>query len=115
MHFSYLKRFIFGRSWRACLFLIAVFYPLGAAFYCTIVVLSDAKRTLFFNNEDYSNPATRLWFLPATKKYYGCMYLGFNDGWAQGGLNQYGLAFDWVAGARILVLNPLWLIEKSNT
>jgi hypothetical protein len=73
--------------------------PVGAAFSCTIFVLSDAKRTMFFNNEDYSNPATRIWFLPATKKYYGCAYLGFNDGWAQGGVNQHGLAFDWVAGA----------------
>lgn len=68
-----------------------------AASACTIFVLSDAKRTLFFNNEDYSNPATRIWFLPATKKYYGCAYLGFNDDWAQGGVNQHGLAFDWVA------------------
>jgi hypothetical protein len=61
--------------------------------------MSDTNRTLFFNNEDYFNPATRIWFLPATKTYYGCAYLGFNDDWAQGGVNQYGLAFDWVAGA----------------
>jgi hypothetical protein len=53
---------------------------------------------MFFNNEDYSNPATRIWFQPSTSKYYGCAYLGFNDGWAQGGVNEYGLAFDWVAG-----------------
>jgi hypothetical protein len=74
-------------------------YPVGAAFGCTIFVLTDAKRTMFFNNEDYSNPATRIWFQPATRAYFGCAYLGFNDGWAQGGVNEYGLAFDWVADA----------------
>jgi hypothetical protein len=84
----------FGRVWLLALALIG---PVQAALACTIFVLADTKRTLFFNNEDYSNPATRIWFLPATKDDYGCAYLGFNDDWAQGGVNEYGLAFDWVA------------------
>jgi hypothetical protein len=90
---------IADRFWRVWVLILAVACPVQAAFSCTIFVLSDTKRTLFFNNEDYSNPATRIWFQPATKTYYGCAYLGFNDDWAQGGVNQYGLAFDWVAGA----------------
>jgi hypothetical protein len=65
---------------------------------CTIFVLTDANRTLFFNNEDYSNPATRIWFVPGSKEYYGVAYLGFDNDWAQGGVNTAGLAFDWVAG-----------------
>ncbi len=65
---------------------------------CTIFVLTDSDRTLFFNNEDYSNPATRIWFLPGNMNYYGCAYVGFDDSWAQGGVNTQGLAFDWVAG-----------------
>jgi hypothetical protein len=65
---------------------------------CTIFVLVDAERALFFNNEDFSNPRTRIWFVPAGKDFLGCAYLGFDDGWAQGGLNSEGLAFDWVAG-----------------
>ncbi len=65
---------------------------------CTIFVLTDAERTLFFNNEDYSNPATRIWFLPGSKGYYGIAYVGFDNDWAQGGVNTAGLAFDWVAG-----------------
>ncbi len=71
--------------------------PPGRA--CTIFVLTDADRTLFFNNEDWSNPAARLWFVPAGPGYLGCAYVGFDDGWAQGGVNTAGLAFDWVAGA----------------
>ncbi len=65
---------------------------------CTIFVLTDGQRTLFFNNEDYSNPVTRLWFAPAGKDHLGCAYVGFDNGWAQGGVNTAGLAFDWVAG-----------------
>ncbi len=73
-------------------------YVSARAYACTIFVLTDADRTLFCNNEDWSNPKTRVWFVPADDKHYGCMYVGFDDGWAQGGLNTKGLAFDWVAG-----------------
>jgi hypothetical protein len=41
---------------------------------------------------------TRIWFVPAGDGHYGCAYVGFDDGRAQGGLNTKGLAFDWVAG-----------------
>jgi hypothetical protein len=87
------------RFWRVWVLVLALICPVQAAVACTIFVLADTKHTLFFNNEDYSNPATRIWFQPATTTYYGCAYLGFNDDWAQGGVNAYGLAFDWVAGA----------------
>lgn len=65
---------------------------------CTIFILTDSKKTLFFNNEDFSNPVTRIWFLPGGKEYYGVAYVGFDNDWAQGGLNTAGLAFDWVVG-----------------
>lgn len=65
---------------------------------CTIFVLTDGERVLFFNNEDWFNPVTRLWFVPAGKDHLGCAYVGFDNGWAQGGVNTAGLAFDWVSG-----------------
>ena len=65
---------------------------------CTIFVLTDTNRALFCNNEDWSNPKARIWFVPAGTKHYGCVYVGFDDGFAQGGLNRKGLASDWVAG-----------------
>jgi hypothetical protein len=79
-----------------------------SSFACTIFVLTDSNRTLFFNNEDASNPSTRIWFRPATKGSYGIAYLGFDNYWAQGGLNTKGLAFDWVAGA-----NSSWKPDLS--
>jgi hypothetical protein len=68
------------------------------AYSCTIFVLTNGQRVLFCNNEDWSNPKTRIWFITAGNGHYGCAYVGFDDGWAQGGMNTKGLAFDWVAG-----------------
>ncbi len=82
-------------------FLATVLALLAAAFparACTIFVLTDGARTLFFNNEDWFSPATRLWFVPAGPDHLGCAYVGFDNGWAQGGVNTAGLAFDWVSG-----------------
>jgi hypothetical protein len=65
---------------------------------CTIFVLTDGERTFFCNNEDWKDPNTRIWFIPAGDGYFGAAYVGFDNGWAQGGLNTEGLAYDWVAG-----------------
>src|SRR5215469_9380419 len=65
---------------------------------CTIFVLTDTNSALFCNNEDWSDPKTRIWFVPGMGKHYGGVYVGFDNGYAQGGLNSEGLAFDWVAG-----------------
>ncbi|HTG45773.1 MAG TPA: hypothetical protein VK633_14725, partial [Verrucomicrobiae bacterium] len=55
---------------------VAVICLSVAARACTIFVLTDGTRSLFCNNEDYSNAKTRLWFIPAGQGYYGCAYLG---------------------------------------
>jgi hypothetical protein len=36
--------------------------------------------------------------MPAGDGYYGGVYVGFDDGYAQGGFNTEGLAYDWVMG-----------------
>ena len=65
---------------------------------CTVFVMTDGRQVLFCNNEDFSNPNTRIWFLPGAEGRHGCVYVGFDDGWGQGGCNTQGLAFGWVAG-----------------
>lgn len=77
----------------ACLILASV--PAGA---CTIFVLAEGHQVLFCNNEDWKDPHTRIWFVPGGKSRHGCAYVGFRNQWAQGGLNNKGLAFDWTAG-----------------
>jgi hypothetical protein len=65
---------------------------------CTIFVLTDTNRVLFCNNEDWFSTKTKIWFVPAEARRYGCVYVGFDDGPAQGGMNTEGLASDWVSG-----------------
>lgn len=65
---------------------------------CTIFVLTDTNQVLFCNNEDWSNSKTRIWFVSGEARRYGCVYVGFDDGFPQGGMNTEGLASDWVAG-----------------
>ncbi|MBX3747036.1 MAG: hypothetical protein KF833_17140 [Verrucomicrobiae bacterium] len=65
---------------------------------CTIFMLTDGDQVLFCNNEDWSDPQTRIWFIPGEDGRHGCAFVGFGNGWGQGGVNAAGLAFDWVAG-----------------
>jgi hypothetical protein len=64
---------------------------------CTIFVLVDDEHTLFFNNENTSSSNTHIWFIPEGEDHYGAVYVGLDDGGAQGGMNTAGLAIDWVA------------------
>jgi hypothetical protein len=88
-----MKRFIHFVCLLACVLFTAARVPA-----CTIFVLTDTNHALFCNNEDWSDPKTRIWFLPAGEGYHGAVYVGFANGYAQGGMNTEGLAFDWVAG-----------------
>ena len=46
---------------------------------CTIFVLADSNHAFFFNNEDWSNPVTRIWFAPAGTNYFAAVYVGFDN------------------------------------
>jgi len=39
------------------------------------VTLVDIHQALFCNNEDWSDPKTRIWFLPAGEGYFGAVYV----------------------------------------
>ena len=64
---------------------------------CTIFTASFGNTALYGNNEDYNNPRTYLWVRPAGKDTYGGVFLGFDDLFPQGGINEKGLAFDFNA------------------
>ena len=70
----------------------------NAADACTAFCALDATgRVLVGNNEDYNNPRTKIRFIPAEPGSYGRMYVGFDDLWPQGGMNERGLWFDGFA------------------
>lgn len=83
------------------LILIIVLMVFTPSMACTIFVLTDGNNTYFFNNEDYSNPNTRVWFRPGGENHYGAVYFGFDNGFGQGGVNTEGLAYDWFAGGNV--------------
>jgi hypothetical protein len=62
---------------------------------CTIFTAAYGGTVLFGNNEDYINPNTYYWVVPAGgAKKYGCIFFGFDNFFPQGGINEKGLAYD---------------------
>ncbi len=61
---------------------------------CTMVKITKNGRTIAGNNEDQSNPNTKIWFESGKKGRYGVVYVGFDNLYPQGGMNEAGLVFD---------------------
>jgi len=59
-----------------------------------MVMASKDGIVLAGNNEDWKNPKTKVKFIPATADEFGRVYFGFDDGYAQGGMNDQGLFID---------------------
>jgi len=88
--------------------ILAALLTLGAlgsipASACTAFCAKSKDLVLAGNNEDWGNPRSRIWFVPAEKGAYGRMFVGFNDGYPQGGMNDQGLFFDGFATPRLEV------------
>jgi tetratricopeptide (TPR) repeat protein len=63
---------------------------------CTIAVSTDGKTVIAGNNEDYADPRTGLWFIPAENGSFGKVLWGYDrysDPY-QGGMNDQGLFID---------------------
>ena len=65
---------------------------------CTIATMAKNGIVLAGNNEDYTEPRTKIWFVPASKDKYGRVYVGFDSASLpnsfQGGMNDHGLFMD---------------------
>ena len=61
---------------------------------CTIFTVCHDDVVLFGNNEDYTNPKTHYWVIPAEEGKHGGVYFGFDDFIPQGGVNEKGLSYD---------------------
>ena len=66
---------------------------------CTAFLVARDGEVLMGNNEDFWNPEVRIWFVPAKQGRLGCVYLGYDNLYPQGGMNEKGLAFDGFATA----------------
>ncbi len=64
---------------------------------CTGFCISQGDLVLVGNNEDWKNPDTKVWYVPAEDGKYGRVYFGFDNFYPQGGMNEKGLVFDGFA------------------
>jgi tetratricopeptide (TPR) repeat protein len=71
--------------------LLASANPAGG---CTIVMVAKGHIVLAGNNEDWRNPKTKIWFVPASEGEYGRVCVGFDNMFVQGGMNDQGLFID---------------------
>ncbi len=60
-----------------------------------------AGKTFVGNNEDWWNANTRIWFEKGKTANYGSMYIGYDDLFPQGGMNEKGLVFDWLITEKV--------------
>ncbi len=58
---------------------LVVAYTSNIANACTIFTVCHGDVVLFGNNEDYTNPKTHYWVIPAEEGKYGGVYFGFDD------------------------------------
>jgi hypothetical protein len=77
--------------------------PLRLGQGCTVFYASDGGLALGGNNEDYWNPFTKMWFLPAQDGQHGRVYFGFDDFIPQGGMNDAGVFFDGLGVENVTV------------
>ena len=59
---------------------------------CTVLCGFDGRVALAGSNEDWADPNTQMWFVPATKDNYGIVYFGFGRGeYPPGGVSRHKL------------------------
>ena len=77
----------------------------NASYACSMYKITQDGKTIVGNNEDYLVANTEIWFAPKGKDLYGVMNVGFNNGFAQGAINEAGLMFDGFAMPHLQVKN----------
>ena len=65
---------------------------------CTVFLIARDGIVLAGNNEDWTDPDTKIWFVAEkSEENYGRVYFGFGNWFPQGGMNEEGLFFDGLA------------------
>ena len=87
------------RLWIVLLSAVGVPALAPVAVACTAFHAVHGDVVLAGNNEDFFNPRTKVWFIPAQEGKYGRVYFGFDNFVPQGGMNEKGLFWDGFATA----------------
>jgi hypothetical protein len=73
------------------LFILIGYFQVQA---CSMYKITLYGKTFVGNNEDYWNPNTRVWFEKGNANGYGSVFVGLDNLFPQGGMNEKGLMFD---------------------
>lgn len=95
--------------------IVLIFVSTQDASCCSMFKLTMYGKTMVGNNEDYWNPNTRIWFERGTAKEHGAVYLGFDDFWPQGGMNDAGLVYDGFAMDYLAINDTLGKKSLGNS
>ncbi len=77
---------------RSALVLVVFLIANSSVLPCTVFFAFDGKAALAGSNEDWADPNTQIWFVPATKDNYGIVYFGFGKGeYPPGGVSRHEL------------------------
>ena len=88
-------------------FLICMLLIRVDVFPCSMFKITMYGKTMVGNNEDAWRLDSKIWFEPGKDGKYGSAYVGHNDLFPQGGMNETGLAYDGFAVYR-RKLNPVY-------
>ncbi len=81
---------------------------------CTVFYASNDKYTIAGNNEDWTDPASKMFFYPAKNGKFGWVKFGWGSGFPQGGMNENGLFWDATACCYLDMLESEANKEKYN-
>lgn len=79
---------------RTCVLVLGLLSVAWTAAPCTIVTMARDGRVLIGNNEDWTDPRSKIWFVPASEDGFGRVLFGFENRFIQGGINEHGLFYD---------------------
>jgi tetratricopeptide (TPR) repeat protein len=78
-----------------------------------MIKVTKNGKTIVGNNEDQMNPNSRIWFEKGSFGKYGVAYVGFDNLYPQGGMNEVGLVFDGFTQSYRIVADTLGKIKIS--
>lgn len=95
LNFNYIK---------ALLLLLILFLLNNYAFPCSAYKITHNGKTMVGNNEDSWRLTSQIWFEPRTSGNYAVAHVGYSDKThSEGGVNEYGLAWDGFTAATRLI------------
>ncbi len=97
----------YARVLKTTAFLAYILLVSVAVFPCSMFKITMYGKTMVGNNEDAWRLDSRIWFENGKDGKYGSAYVGHNDLFPQGGMNEMGLVYDGFA-VNTRKLNPVY-------